>query len=201
MDGEVTFRRAVIGGFNRDDVLQYISSIASSNSEYQKLRVALKESEAKVDKLQAELDSINREAANEQTDCSAALEESEATIAQLRAEIEAKNQEIEMLKGNSSELDELKQRLEEYESKTSEFDGTAEKLMRESMTYADRYVESANLMAANVRKETLAKVVDADERVREMVLKADVFSNQCKDFESMLSYFKTQLDEIRRTFE
>lgn len=213
MNGEVTFRRAVVGGFNRDDVMEYISGMATVNGEQQKLRVALRESEAKVTKLEAELEAKNKDLAqvadtnDEQEKLSEALKESEETVERLKAELEMKNEqlaqaekEIEALRGRLGESDELKQKLQQYESKAAGFDDTADKLMRESMAYADRYVESANLMAGNIRKETLAKVKDADARVDEMLAKATVFSKECENFENMLNFFKTQLEEIQKTF-
>ncbi|MBQ8228642.1 MAG: hypothetical protein IJZ88_06475 [Clostridia bacterium] len=208
MNGEVTFRRAVVGGFNRDDVMSYISEMASDNNEYQKLRVSLRETEATVEKLRAELDAKNKEleAAKQNTDGEqesyrVALKEAEAKVEKLTAELEAKNQEIAELKGSSGELDELKQKLQQYESKNSEFDETAEKLMRDSMTYADRYVESANLMAGKVRRETLTKVRDADSKIEAMLEKAEIFSKETEDFESMLKFFRAQLSDIEKTFE
>ncbi|MBQ8783214.1 MAG: hypothetical protein IJZ57_05535 [Clostridia bacterium] len=213
MNGEVTFRRAVVGGFNRDDVMEYISGMATVNGEQQKLRIALRESEAKIKELEAELEAKNNDLAqvtdtsDEQEKLNEALKESEATVEKLKAELESKNEqlaqaekEIEALRGRLGESDELKQKLQQYESKTASFDDTADKLMRESMAYADRYVASANLMAGNIRKETLTKVKDADARVNEMLAKAAVFSKECESFENTLNFFKTQLEEIQKTF-
>ena len=127
MNGEITFRKAAFGGFNREDVMEYISSVATTNNEQQKLQ--------------------------------------------------------------------------QYENKASDFDNTADKLMRESMAYAERYVESANLMAGNIRKETVAKIKDADTKVDEMLTKAAAFSKECETLEEMLNSFKTQLAEIKKNFE
>lgn len=215
MNGEVTFRKAVVGGFNRDDVMEYISGMATVNSEQQKLRVALRESEARIKELEAELEAKNKDLSavaqdnnDEYEKIAEALKSSEETIEKLKTDLEAKNillaraeQEIENLKGNLGEADELKEKLQQYESKTAGFDDTADKLMRESMAYADRYVESANLMAGNIRKETLTKVNDADARVAEMIAKATFFSKECAEFESVLNFFKTHLEEIRESFE
>lgn len=215
MNGEVTFRRAVVGGFNRNDVMEYISNLSSVNNEQKKLRTALRESEATVEKLKAELDVKEKNLAEaaqgtdgEQQKLSTALKESEATVEKLKAELEAKNddlakaaQEIAALKVAAAEAEQLKLKLQQYESKTAGYDDTADKLMRESMAYADRYVESANLMASNIRKETLVKVKDADSRVKEMLEKAAVFSKECEDFGNVLNFFKSQLEEIKKTFE
>ncbi len=207
MNGEITFRRAVVGGFNREDVMNYISTVATSNSEQQKLRVNLRETQATVEKLQAELDAKNNEIVQSEQDdgekeeLRAALSESQAVVESLQAELDAKNQEIESLKAASAEVDELKAKLQQYESKTTEFDETAEKLMRESMAYADRYVESANLMAGNVRKETLVKVKDANSKVDIMLEKAAAFCKETEEFEEILNFFKTQLKDIEKTFE
>lgn len=197
MNGDITFRKAVVGGFNREDVMNYISSMATTNNEQQKLRIALRESQATVEKLQAELEAKDDIDVAAQVDngeiekLNEALAESELKIAELKTEIEAKDNELETLRN----------RLQQFESKTTEFDDTAEKLMRDSMVYADRYVESANLMAGNVRKETLAKVKTADAKVIEMIEKATVFCKEADDFKAMLDYFKSQLKDIEKTFE
>lgn len=190
MNGEVTFRRAVIGGFNREDVMNYISSVATSNNEQQKLRVSLREAQATIEKLQTELEAKNDDlttvvqADSEKEELRVSLAKSEEAAAALQAEV-----------------DELKLKLQKYESKTSEMDETAEKLMRDSMTYADRYVESANLMAANVRKETLAKVKDADAKVEIMMEKAEAFCKETAEFESLIKFFRSQLKDVEKTFE
>lgn len=213
-NGEVTFRRAVVGGFNREDVMEYISTMATANNEQQKLRIALRESEAKIEKLEADLEAKDNDLAQaaqstngEQEKLNEALKESEATIAELRAQLAEKNSklaqaeaEIETLRNQLGESDEMKQKLEQYESRSSDLDNTADKLMRESMAYAERYVESANLMAGNIRKETLTKVKDADAKVDEMLAKAAEFSKECEKFEDMLNFFKAQLGEIQNTF-
>ncbi len=213
MNGEITFRKAAFGGFNREDVMEYISSVATTNNEQQKLRVALREAEARIETLEAELEAKDNDLvqaqdnSEEQAKLNDALKESESTVEKLRAELDAKNSqlaqaeaEIISLRAKLGESDELKQKLQQYENKASDFDNTADKLMRESMAYAERYVESANLMASNIRKETLTKVKDADTKVDEMLTKAAAFSKECENLEAMLSSFKTQLAEIQKNF-
>lgn len=214
MNGEITFRKAAFGGFNREDVMEYISSVATTNNEQQKLRVALRDAEAKIEKLEAELEAKDSDLAQaqdtseEQEKLSEALKESESTVEKLKAELESKNSqlaqaeaEIISLRAKLGESAELKQKLQQYENKASDFDNTADKLMRESMAYAERYVESANLMAGNIRKETVAKIKDADTKVDEMLTKAAAFSKECETLEEMLNSFKTQLAEIKKNFE
>ena len=146
MNGEVTFRKAAFGGFNREDVMEYISSVATTNNEQQKLRVALREAEAKIEKLEAELKAKDSDLAQvqdtseEQEKLSEALKESESTVEKLRVELETKNlqlaeaeAEIISLRAKLGESDELKEKLQQYENKASDFDNTADKLMRESM--------------------------------------------------------------------
>lgn len=168
MDGEITFRRAAVGGFNRSDVLNYINSVAADNADLQKVNEALNAANAEINRLNAELENKNSE------------------IAQLKKQIE----NMESSSVQSAEND----------SKSFEYNQTADKLMRESMAYADRYVESANLVADNIRKDTLERVKDADSRVKSMLEKAIVFSQETESFESMLKLFKTQLDEIQKSF-
>lgn len=213
MNGEVTFRKAAFGGFNREDVMEYISSVATTNNEQQKLRVALRDAEAKIEKLEAELEARDNDLAQaqdnseEQEKLTEALKESEATVEKLRAELDVKNSqltqaeaEIISLRAKLGESAELKQKLQQYETKSSDFDNTADKLMRESMAYAERYVESANLMAGSIRKETCIKVKEADAKVDEMLTKAVAFSKECENLEAMLNAFKAHLAEIQKNF-
>ncbi len=168
MDGEVTFRRAAVGGFNRSDVLNYINGISVDN--------------AKLLKANEDLNAANIE------------------ISRLRAEIEMKNNEIAGIKQQMAMMEAVAAQPTEVANVISgnECNQTAEKLMRESMAYADRYIESANLVALNIRKDTLEKLKDADLRVKSMLERAMVFSQETESFESMLKFFKAQLDEIRK---
>ena len=167
MDGEITFRRAAVGGFNRSDVLNYINNVAADNADLQKANEALDAANAEINRLNSELENKNSE------------------IAQLK-------QQIAVMESSTQ--------APELDAKSFEYNQTADKLMRESMAYADRYVESANLVAENIRKDTLERVKDADLRVKSMLERAMVFSQETESFESMLKFFKAQLDEIQKGF-
>ena len=90
---EMTFRSAAFGGFNRQDVTDYITNTAKETSE----QIAALEKER--DQLQADLaakESLEQEAAGLREQC-----------AQLKADMEEKTSEIETLKRRAAERDDL----------------------------------------------------------------------------------------------
>ncbi len=168
MNGEVTFRKA-LGGFNRNDVLDYINSVAVDNSQLQKANKSL-------------------DAADEE-------------IKRLRSEIESKNKTISGLKQRIAQLENADVQPEKAEEVMEINNQAAEKLMQESMAYADRYIESANLVAQNIRKDIIDKLKDTDLRVNSMLERALVFSQETESFESMLKFFKAQISEIKKSLD
>ena len=73
--------------------------------------------------------------------------------------------------------------------------------MRESMAYAERYIESAGLMAMNIKQETSKLVSDADERVGEMLNQADTLSQRADEFKNTLTALKSEFEDILKNFE
>ncbi len=187
MEKEITFRRAAVGGFNRSDVVNYINSLAIENMELRKSKDVLDNAKAEINRLKSELDAKNAEIAQLQQ---------QITDMQIK-KIEQSIQQVQPKEEVKAEIPEAKV----VDPKLAEYNETADKLMRESMAYADRYVASANMVADNIRKETIERVKDADLRVRSMLERAMVFSQESESFETMLKFFKAQLDEIKKGFE
>lgn len=121
------------------------------------------------------------------------LTDAKVQIETLKAQLDEKNKELEALKKASAAQEEKSQ-------KESVADKTADELMRESMAYADKYIESANLVASNIRKDTLERAKEADARVAAMLEKASVFTKETEGFEETLSFFKTQLEGVIKEF-
>ena len=172
MDGEVFFRRSVIGGFNREDVLRYISKVTVDQAAADKTAEQLKKAEE-------EIAVLKKKAADD----AASIDALEKKLEAAQADLQAANT-----------------RLEEQQSKTS-YDSTADKLMRDSMTYADRYVESAELMARSIREELSQKVGAADAKVTEMLYELDTLSTQSSALGDALQTLKDDLGDISRSFE
>lgn len=166
MDGEVFFRKAAFGGFNREDVMKYISQ----NS---------------VDKT--------------------AFESAKSMLESAKTELEQKNAEIEELKakiaGLETQISESQKNEEQAKALKAGFDTTADKLMRDSMNYAQQYVESAELMARNIREDMIGKVSDADAKVTGMLDSVKDLIVKSNEFEAALKEFKADFDEIHKSFE
>ena len=166
MDGEILFRKSLFGGFNREDVMKYISQ----NS---------------VDK--------------------SSLESAQKKLESAEKELEQKNAEAESLKAKIAELEELvsEKQNEEEQAKALRpgFDTTADKLMRESMSYAQQYVESAELMARNIRENIILKASDADLKVSGMLDSVEDLIIKSEDFETALKDFKADFEAIKKSFE
>lgn len=173
MDGETYFRKATFGGFNREDVMCYISSL----------------------KLECE---SQKELCKENSD---ALEQE---VKKLKSELEEKEQELILLRKKVTKLEKVEvseQQLDaDSDSDSKKNEKTADKLMRESMAYAERYIESAGLMAKNIKQETSKLVSDADERVGEMLTQVGTLSQQADEFKNNLTAIKKEFADILKNF-
>ena len=176
MDGEVFFRRAAFGGFNRDDVLRYVNSVASDSNELKTAQESAKKSADEAAALKTELESKN-------------------------SEIISLKEKIESLEAELAKSADLNRKAQEIESKNAEAETTADKLMRESIAYAERYVESASVMARNIRIDTVQKIKDADQKVSAMLKKIDGLADDAQSFEKLLSSFKAEFTEITDSLE
>lgn len=174
MDGEIYFRKSAFGGFNRDDVMCYISELK-----------------------------LKCEAQKEQCEENAA--ELEDEVNKLKAELEEKEQELILLRKKVTRLEKVEDPDEHSENpgnaENKKHEKTADKLMRESMAYAERYIESAGLMAMNIKQETSKLVSDADERVGEMLNQADTLSQRADEFKNALTALKSEFEDILKNFE
>ena len=122
MENEVILRRAVFGGFDRKQVMEYISYLHSkSNSVKSDLE---------------ELDNLR------------------ATVAELEAEIVEKDNMI----------DKLNVEIQEAENGTRLGRASAT-LMKESVAYADCYIESAKVLAHDISERTNERVEDAKGKI------------------------------------
>lgn len=109
MDGNVTFRSAVMGGFNREDVMNYIERTAAEHrQEMEKLVQANGEATQELEQLRVENAALREQTEEQQHTIEAQLEE----IQTMAAEHEELRQGSERAGRLSGELEMLKEELE-----------------------------------------------------------------------------------------
>lgn len=174
MDGEIYFRKSAFGGFNRDDVMCYISEL----------------------KLKCE---------SQKEQCEENVAELDEEVKRLKTELEEKEQELISLRKKVTRLEKVETPDEQNGNSDNAVnkknEKTADKLMRESMAYAERYIESAGLMAKNIKQETSKLVSDADERVGEMLDQVGTLSQRADEFKDTLTALKSEFEDILKNFE
>lgn len=170
MSEEILFRRAKFGGFNREDVLQYIGTLSAEKGEKEKI-------EKELSKVKSELSTLKNSSSSKNDE----LNDIKAELEKLREEISAKNSRISALE---SEIDSKNSRIlamqlelesrkaavvkEKKEPEKSEPALSAERLMQDSMAYSERYIKSAELVAGNIKKDTLEKLNTASGQLSKM---------------------------------
>ena len=73
--------------------------------------------------------------------------------------------------------------------------------MRDSMAYAQQYVDSAELMAKNIREDIVEKVSHADVKVTEMLDSVNALMAKAQEFDASLKDFKSDFEAIQQSFE
>lgn len=171
---EMTFRSAAFGGFNRQDVTDYITNTAKETGE----QIAALEKER--DQLQADLaakESLEQEVAGLREQC-----------AQLKADVETKTSEIETLKCQAEERDDLARRVSELEGQADEYcelkqhiagieldaHRRADQLLEESRRKADDIVSKANEDATRIRKQAEQMLQELCQQYEEQVRALEV---------------------------
>lgn len=178
MDGEYVFRKATFGGFNREDVMCYISSLKLEINNHEKIKEEAKAAFKEIEDLETKLDQKNKEV---------------LTLKEQNSKLEKDLKDMQQLISKINEQD--------VDDEASLYEGTADKLMRESMAYAERYVESAGMMAKTIRQDTVEKVIDANQRIQTMLDKVNGLSDKAGDFENLLKSFKENFEEVLENFE
>lgn len=151
MEKEIVLKKAIIGGFDRNEVINCIA------------------------KLQAEAHSAQGEIEE--------LKALQLKVSELEALIAEKDAEIERL---SAEIAEAESSLRV--SKTSA------QLMRESVEYADRYVESAKVIADNISEKTNSSVDDAKGKISSILLDITGISDDVLALYTSLADLKSEYD-------
>lgn len=183
---EMTFRSAAFGGFNRQDVTDYITNTAKETGE----QIAALEKER--DQLQTELaakEALEQEAAQLREQCT-----------QLQADAADKASEIEALKRQAAERDDLAHRVDELEGQADEYcelkqhiagieldaHRRADQLLEEARRKADDIVAKANEDAVHIRRQ-------AEEMLQEL---CQQYEEQVRAFEVAAGHVTSELRKM-----
>lgn len=122
MENEVILKRAIFGGFDRKQVMEYIAYLHSKSN------------------------SVKEELLE--------LEELKSTVAELEAEISEKDNMIDRLNSAVAEAE-----------STTRLSRASATLMKESVAYADCYIESAKVLARDISDKTYGFVETAQDKI------------------------------------
>ena len=166
---EMTFRNAAFGGFNRQDVMDYIANAARESGEkiasLERERDALQGKAARKEQLEEELRLA--------TETSASLE---ASLAAVSAERDALKTQTQQLKNQAEALKDLEAQAQEYSSLKQhiaeiELDAhkRADQILQEAQAQADAIVREAEGRALAVRQTTEAELSALSEHYQELL--------------------------------
>jgi ribosomal protein L17 len=137
MDGNVNFRSAVMGGFNREDVMNYIEGTAAEHRQaLAELNQARTEAQQELESLHAELAALREQSEEQQHTIEAQLEEIQTMAAQqeslreeadraerLDQELALTKDQLEAIKAHAdTQQEELRSQIEEMEQEKAEME-------------------------------------------------------------------------------
>lgn len=202
MSEEILFRRAKFGGFNREDVLQYIGTLSAEKNEKDKV-------EKELSKVKNELSALKNSTGSKDDE----LNGIKAEIESLKAELSSKNSRISALESElKAKNDRILAMQLELESKKAavaeekkepvkdESALSAERLMQDSMAYAERYIQSAGLVAGNIKKDTLEKLNTAGAQLSKMRETAKQLNVDSEKLNLILEKLSEDVSEASRGF-
>lgn len=151
---EMTFRNAAFGGFNRQDVTEYIANTAKENEE----RVAALEQELEqLRSAQQERDSLEEEV----NDLRSRVQELEETLKGKDTELKSLHTVAEENKALSSELDQYRSQAAEYQNMKQHIAGIeldahkrADQIVGNAEKKAKEIVDAANAKADEIQRKT-----------------------------------------------
>lgn len=153
MKKEIVLKKAIFGGFDRNEVINCIATLQEEALNNKSDPEELKALQATVDELQAQ------------------IAEKDAEIERLSAEIQAAESSMRVSK-------------------------TSAQLMRESVEYADCYVESARAIADEITEKTGASVDEAKEKVNSLLLDITGISDDVLALYTSLAELKSEYDSF-----
>lgn len=148
MEKEIVLKKAIIGGFDRNEVINCIAQLQAQALD------ARGESE--------EIEKLRR------------------TVAELETIVAEKDAEIDRLSAEAQS--------------SSRISAASARLMRESVDYADHYVESARILAEDISSQTNARIESAKQTVN------DLLSDITRISEDVLALY-TSLTELKAEYD
>lgn len=153
MEKEFIFKKAMVGGFDRMQVMNCIAS-------------------------------LQEQAKNAETEAEE-LETLRSTLSELEKVLNDKDTEIENLSASVAEA--------ENKFRVSR---TSAQLMKESVDYADRYVESAKILAQDITEKTSLKVSEAKEKIDSILTDITKLSGDILNLYADLGTLKSEYDSF-----
>ncbi len=150
MENEIVLKKAIIGGFNRNEVINCIAQLQNEAYNAQSER--------------EELERLSR------------------TVSELEALVADKDAEIDRLSAEAQS--------------NSRVSAASARLMRESVDYADHYVESARILAEDITSLTNARVDNAKQTINSLLLDITRISEDVLALYTSLSELKAEYDSF-----
>ncbi len=188
---ENTFRSAVFGGFNRQDVINYITKTASENAE------TIRALEEERDRLLQELSEKGEQAAR--------AEELSAQCTDLESRLTAVQAEKATLSGEVEEKDALAQRLAALETQAEEYRELKEHIAQielDAHRRADEIIAAAEQEAEGLRQQAKQEADEARHRLQEqLTVLAGQYRTMRGDFQSIQEHVTGELRRMHVAIE
>jgi len=179
------FRPSVVGGFNKQDVLNYIDRMAKKRKkDEERYAEHIHTLEAERDKLTAELQSIREASENNEKECSDAKAEASA----LKEKLKLSEEFLEAVK---DELDLVQSKLDEAELKYKELD----------TKYAESCVELEQLKKECKEAAEAAAVIPQQIIKEEESVSASSIEQRCSELEEKLRRYELERMKINEVEE
>ena len=150
MEKEIVLKKAIIGGFDRNEVINCIAQLQAKAVDNRGER--------------EEIERLSR------------------TVAELEAIVAEKDAEIDRLSAESQN--------------SSRISAASARLMRESVDYADHYVESARILAEDISSLTNARISSAKQTVNDLLLDITRISEDVLALYTSLTELKAEYDSF-----
>lgn len=181
MDGNVTFRSAVMGGFNREDVMNYIErTTAEHRQELEGLREQIERCNAEMEELRAENEGLR-----------ANVEEQQQTVEAQMEEIRTMAETCESLKDSHDRAEELARELdmtkEQLEAAKSYADQEQENLVRENEQLKAEKAEMEQVMeqAKERLEEQGARISEQSRQIKELMGQTSALEQNSEAYQNL----------------
>ncbi len=186
MNAENKLRGKIFGGFNRQDVVNYIERSARLTSEYKASKEAL---EARCDELAERLEEEKSQNEALKTDLSSAGEKTSelySRIAELEKELASMR---ETVSSKDEEIDNLARRISSYDETIGAYETSKERIALLEL--------NASRRAVNIEKEAENKAAILTQKCNELVnsLKTE-YITVCNDAEATAAHITNEMEKL-----